>query len=230
MEVGVPMPWIDIAFFVILIIAAIIGCYKGFLQSVVALCGTLLTLVLSIWLSKPANGLLESWFGLNSALGSALYDTIAGYCQGDSLSFLLDQLAKLLLGADYVEVYGSISSPEFITAFSNAIGELIGILITVAILFIIIKLIIFLLSKLFDVITKNRAINGLDRVLGFVIGAAEGFLFCFVVLGICYLLGGMIPAFGNWIGDMQALNPVVNEVYKWASELLENTIIPFFTG
>jgi len=224
------MAWIDIAFIAILGIGAIIGAYKGFLQSLVALCGTLLTLVLAIWLSKPASGLLESWFGLNTTLGSALHDTIAGYCQGGTLPLLLDPLAKLLLGADYATTYPDISSVDFIKAFSNSIGALLGTIITVIILFVLIKLVLYLLSKLFDVITKNRAISGMDRVLGFVIGAGKGFLLCFIVFSVAYFLNTLIPSIGDWVTDTLQTNPITSEVYNWSCDFLQNQIIPFIMG
>ena len=224
------MAWIDIIFIAILGIGAIIGAYKGFLQSLVTLCGTLLTLVLAIWLSKPASGLLESWFGLNTALGSALHDTIAGYCQSGALSPLLDPLAKLLLGANYATTYPDLTSAEFITAFANSIGTLLGTIITVIILFVLIKIVLYLLSKLFDVITKNKAISGMDRVLGFVIGAGKGFLLCFIVFSAAYFLNTLIPSIGDWVTDILSVNPVTNEVYKWSCDFLQNQIIPFIMG
>ena len=44
------MPWVNIGICVVLLVFAIIGYFRGFLKTLVAFCGTLVTFVVAIFL------------------------------------------------------------------------------------------------------------------------------------------------------------------------------------
>ena len=223
------MPWLDIIIIAILVISAIIGLSKGFLQTLINLCGTLLTLILAIWLATPMCNLLDSWFGLSGALSNSVSSTVAGYCESGSLPWIIDKFAGMLLGADYATRY-TINSPEFITALSDAIGHILGVVISAIILFILIKILIKLLSKLFDVITRNRTINSLDKFLGFLLGALKGAVTCFCICGVTYLLSSALPFLLGIINPLLEGSSLGASFYQWVCNVMDNTILPFLFG
>lgn len=225
------VPWVDIIFFVILVIFAIVGVSRGFLKSLVALFGTLLTLVVAILLSKPVAGLVDSWFGLSSVFQGMMVESLHETFQG-GIPFLLNGIITTLMGADYMAgvTDETIRSMEFASDVALKLGNLITFAICIIVLYILIRIVLWLLSKLFDAITQNRAINGLDRVLGLVLGAAKGVLCLFILFGVAFLLSSLIPSLGSTIDYWIEQNTVSHAFYNWTRDIIENTILPFFFG
>ena len=93
------MAWLDIVLIVLVLAIAFAGMFRGFLRSLLKFFGTLVTLGLSIWLAKPFSNLLESWFGMSTALGNALVDPITPYCvageTGAIPNFFLNKFAEI---------------------------------------------------------------------------------------------------------------------------------------
>lgn len=224
-------PWIDIALFVILAIFAIVGFARGFLKSLIALFGTLLTLVVAILLAKPVAGLVDSWFGLSTVFQHMIEGSLHETFQG-GIPFLLNGIITTLMGADYMAgvTDETIRSMEFASDVALKIGNLITIAICVVALFILIRIVLWLLGKLFDKITQNHAINGLDRILGVVLGIVKGALVVFVIFGIAFLLSSLIPSLGGTIEYWVEQNTVTQWCYNWSRDIIENTILPFFFG
>ena len=114
--------------------------------------------------------------------------------------------------------------------FSLKLGEILTVVISVIVLYFIIRLVLYLLSRLFDIITQSRAISGLDRILGLVLGAAKGVVCLFLVFGIIYIIAILIPAAGTEIQTYLSENTVSYGFFNWVTDVIENTIIPFFVG
>ena len=229
------MAWLDIAIIAVVVILALVGMGRGFLKSLLQFFGTLATLALSIWLAKPFSGLLQGWFGLNSALGNALYDPITAACaEGDGgaiPNFFLNKFAEILMGSGYWQSYAQGSNdPAFIADFSGKIGDVLGVVISVVILYILFRIAVAILGKIFDAISKNRAISGLDRLLGLVLGALKGCLVVAIVFIGVYLVSPAIPAFGDWVNNLLADNSISNTIFTWLSEFTDGTLIPWFNG
>ncbi|MBQ8762420.1 MAG: CvpA family protein [Clostridia bacterium] len=222
------MPWVDIIFFALLVIFAIVGCVKGFLKSLLGLFSTFITLLLAIWLAKPVSGLVDSLFGLSATFGSLMQGSIHDAFAG-GIPVVFQGLVTILMGSEYMEGADT-TSLEFAADFSFKLGEIITVVICVIILYFIIRFVLYLLGRLFDVITKSRAISGLDRVLGFVLGAAKGVLCLFVIFGVAYLISMFIPGLNDTILNVIEPNGVSSPFYNWVRDVIENTIIPFFFG
>ncbi len=226
------MAWVDIAIIVIILVYAILGLSRGFLKSLLRFFGTIATLALSILLSKPVSGLFEQWFGLSSKLGEFMSTTLAPYCStstgGPIDNFFMNKFAEILLGANYWQNYdGGVSSPEFISAFSGAVGSVLGVVVTTLILYIVIRILIALLGKLFKFLTRNRAIGGIDRFFGLILGIVEGAVAIFIVLGIVYLIVPIIPAFSGTVLDLLQVNHITQEIYNLVGEFIEGILLPW---
>lgn len=220
------MPWIDIGVLVLILIFGIVGISRGFLRSLLALFSSLVTLILAIWLAKPVAGVVDSLFGLSNAFAGMLEPGFLETFTGWSGSGWLAEVVKIILGADAL----TLEAPELASQFAGAVGNIISIAICAVVLYFVIRFILFLLGKLFRTITQNRAINGLDRILGFVIGAAKGVLAVFIICGLMFVLGSIIPGVASWTDQILGANTVARTLYGWSVEILETTIIPFFTG
>lgn len=227
------MAWLDIAIIALVVIMALVGMGRGFLKSLLQLFGTLVTLALSIWLAKPFNGLLQNWFGLNSALAGALNDPIAGVCaagDGGSIpNFFLNKFAEILMGSGYWQGYAEGSlDPAFIADFAGKIGDILGVVISVVILYILFRIAVAILGKIFDAISKNRAVSGLDRLLGLVLGFLKGCLVVSIVFVASYLLTPVIPSFGDFVNNLLAENSISNTIFGWLAEFTDGTLLPWF--
>ena len=231
------MFWLDIILIVLVLAIAVVGMFRGFLRSLLRFCGTLVTLALSIWLAKPFSNLLESWFGMSTALGNALVDPITPYCvdggTGAIPNFFLNKFAEIFMGVNYWQntAYpGGSADPAFIADFAHELGVVLAVVISVVILFILFRIIVAILDKIFDKITQNNVVGGIDRLFGFVLGLAKGALLVSVVFVIAYLLSPVIPSFGDWLNNLLADNPVSNTVFGWLSTFTDNVLIPWFNN
>ena len=82
-------------------------------------------------------------------------------------------------------------------------------------MFLLVKLAVFLLAKLFDAITKNRAIGGLDRALGLLLGVVRASIMICSVLGIFYLIANSTVQ--GWIDN----STVTRWIYQYTTEFWE---------
>lgn len=197
---------LDIVLICLLVIFALIGFSKGFINTLISLVGNVASLVAAFFLAKPLATLLNGWFGLAGALSSKLTTHIG------TLFTEFTQVSGADILSNYCNATGiwktAISffiKPETIyesnSALSSSLGSLAGNFATMAIClvisFIAIKLVLHFLSKLFSNLKeKSVAFNGLDKILGLVLGATKGL----VLIAIVFIIASMlqtIPAVAN---------------------------------
>ena len=158
------MSWFDIIFIAIVAIFAIVGLWKGLLDSILGLVTTLVSIVLSIWWAKPVAKFLRKIVDI------------------DNIFF------KMLKGAfaekETIKVLGVISlTREKLSAF-------LTVALSAVIIFILIRLAVWVVSKLFDSATaSNSALSGLNRVFGLAFGVAKGLVVCCAILAGLYVIG-----------------------------------------
>ena len=226
------MAWIDIAIIVIIVIYAIIGLSRGFMKSLLNFFGTLATLALSILLAKPVSNLLNNWFGLTDKLGEFMSGPLAPYCVSSSGgaidNFFMDKFASLLMGSNYWQDFeGGVSSDAFISAFSNSVGSVLCVIISVVALYIIIRIVLALLGKLFKFLTRNRAIGGIDRFFGLLLGLVQGACVVFIILGIVYLISPAIPSLSDQLIGLLETNHITRELYNFIGEFIDGILLPW---
>ncbi len=226
------MDWaliIDLALVFIIVICAIVGLVRGFFKSLLSFFGTIVSLIISILLAKTIANALLGWgpvdwlFGstgvisgavengltklsaemFNTAFSSAgnVEELTAALTAAGIPSFLAPLLASVVAGFNFAGAdvtLGHILAP--------LIANIIYYIVIVLILFAILKIVLSILNKFFKFLTKNRAIRGLDRFFGFLIGAAKGTL-------LVALLFTVLSLFSSW----QVLAPY--------NEALNNTTI-----
>lgn len=222
------MPWVDIGVCAVVLIFAIVGCFRGFLKTLLGLFSTIVTIVIAVLLSKLFNGWFESWFGLNSALSGALHPSIEGECSDGVISGVLLIFAQIVMKGYDITDSSVVSSPDFIDAFSNSLGTILGTAITVVILFILLRILVFILSIIIEKITSINLVGKIDKGLGLLLGIIKGALVVFLIFGVVYLLSPIIPGLSDLVTNVTASNPITAEVYSWSCKLMDEVIIPWF--
>lgn len=226
MSIGI----IDIIVIVVLGVFGLVGFVKGFLNSLLSLFGNLASLAVAILIVDPCKTFLNNVFHIVDWLGGLIINglTSSGILPvsmsgssmtGQQVVDYLNSQSGLIekLTALFVNKEAEFTSAADITShLSNNMGNFAATVFTVIVMFILIRIGIFILSKIFDAITKKRALSGLDRLLGAAMGLLKGGILVFGVLSVFYALSPIIPAINNWLASA----PFTNWVYGYVSELI----------
>lgn len=231
------MFWIDIVFIVIIVLFALWGLKKGFLASLISLVGIALSVVIAILLAPTFASFIDGIFGggitdmftglmdgVVSDFGSYDFPAPAAvpastYIDSFNVSGILKSLLSAMLGSETIPAGANVAE-----WFSTQLGGLLTTLCSAIVLFILIRIALAMLAKLFDKITENKTVNGLDRVLGFVFGAFKGLLYVAVAIALINLLC-VIPFINDFVTEWLNKTTLLNDYAKWIFELLDN-----FTG
>lgn len=222
-------PIIDILIILVLVVFLLIGLIKGFWRSLIALCSSLVTLIIAILLSKPLSMLLDSWFHLNSSFAGAFQPGIESYInQHGYASGWMRQVLNIIMGNDYMS--SVTDQTTLVNDFSLKLGQVANALICVVVLYIIIKIALFFLSKLLNKLTDNPLMQGVDKTFGAIFGLLKGTFVVFVALGIMFGISSLITPIGDWISGVMSSNPFTNVLYGWTQHLIQNILVPFVVG
>ena len=224
------MSVLDIIVIAILALFAIIGFIKGFLNSILSLFGNLASLAIAIVIVKPCTRFFNSIFHLVDWLGGLIIKGIAGILPDltatqmsatDVISHLNNSQGLIgRLTALFVDknlTYGAGAS-DLSAVLSNNMGQFAATVFTVIIMFILIRIGVLILSRIFDAITKKRALSGLDRLLGLVIGFVKGAVILTCILSVMYTISPLIPQIDVWIQESSFTNWLygyVNQLINW---------------
>ena len=228
------MFWIDIVFIVLIVLFALWGLKQGFLASLVSLVGIALSIVLAVWLAPPFSSFIDNLFdgsissmfadlmnGVVSGFGELNYEvqtatTASTLIDAFDVNGILKSLLDIMLGSEVLA-----EGTNVLAWFSLKLGGLLTTLCGAVLLFLLIRIVLALLSKLFDKITENRAINGLDRVLGFFFGAVKGLIFVAVVIAILNILC-VVPAINDFVTTWLDKTTILNDYANWIFDLIDN--------
>lgn len=217
---------LDIIVLVILGIFLIAGLVKGFLRTLLSLFGNIASLIVAIIFAQPVAKILDSWWHLTENFGTSIAEALSS---SGILPTVTEGMTRddVISGINASPILKSLITPFVPTEFSadtlaasigNSLGALATIVVTAILLFVAIRLAVFLLSKLFDAITKSRAISGLDRLLGGLFGILKGAIVVFTILSILYALNSL-PFISSWFDPLVQEASFTAEIYKWIQEL-----------
>jgi len=197
---------LDIVLICIIVITALVGFSKGFINTLLSFIGNLASIIAAFFLAKPLASLLNSWFGLSNAISGNLTSQISTF-----FTEFTNASGSTIL-ENHCSATGILKSalsyfikPETIyesnTVLSSNLGSLAGNFVTMAICmiiaYILIKLALYFLAKIFDSLkNKSLAFSGLDRILGLAIGVLKGLIFVAIVFVIASMIQ-TIPAVAN---------------------------------
>ena len=232
------MHWLDIVFIVFILIFGFVGFKKGFIKAILGLFTFLVSLVLVIWLAPKVVPVVDGWFdgsiskffidlmeGVVKDFGGANANTVLPVDTKASeivatfeISDILKALINAIVGNDTIAAGTNVT--EY---FSVALGNFVTLAAGAVVLYIVFKLVLALLGKIFDKISENRAVSGLDRILGFALGVVKGLLVVAVILIIIKVIT-FIPLISNFITDVLNDSVWVKEFANWFYELLDKVI------
>ena len=183
----------------LLLIGAIIGLVKGFLNSIFGLIGTLIAMVGAYFLAKPFLSFLQGIFDLQGIVN--------GWCTGilnniEAFKVPIDNASQLeevigqaqgrlgllapIFGKAFTALSESASTLEYPITLASALAPNLAtpILMVMAwtVLFILLKIVLFILEHWLNKLLHFTSLKTLDRLLGMVIGVAKAGIFILVLL------------------------------------------------
>lgn len=224
---------LDIVIICLVVLFALIGFSKGFMNTLLSLVGNLATLVGAFYLAKPLTSLLNSTFGIVGAISKNLSiqispfftdftnlagsEVIANHC---SATGILKTAFSLFIKPETVYE----SEEVLVSNLGNFAGSVVTMAICMLISFIIIKIALYFLAKIFDALKKKSlAFSGLDRILGLVLGAVKGLILIAVVCVIASLIQS-IPAVANALDTVFTGSNVGKPLYDFITSFVNNYI------
>ena len=200
---------IDIAIVLTLLCFAIVGFKKGFLKSIIALFSTVVVLILAVYFANHFAKLINSIYDFTGFIAKKITPSIekidgiyasifpAGmsgsefyhaYIANSGTNTVLKKFFQYALkgfGAD------SLTGLKVSEVLAGSIASLIMTIIAGLLLFIIIKIALNLLSRLFDNIASSKIFGGVNKLFGFVFGAAKGtvviLFFTLITIGVSFV-------------------------------------------
>ncbi len=240
------MAVIDIIVIAVLVVFAIIGMIKGLLNTILSLFSTLASLSVSILCAKPVSKFLNSIFNIVGGIGGKIASSLSGSIipfqaaeeAGSPISELTGEALKNYLAQETFQerIYrlfiedskvfefsesATISDQTVVQYIGERIAAIIAVVIAVIVVFILIKIAVLLLSKLFNALSKNRAINGLDRTLGLLVGVIKASVLICLVLGIFYLIANSTVQ--GWIDN----STITKWLYQYVTEFVDNIVAKY---
>ncbi len=222
------LPIVDIIVAAILLIFLIIGMAKGFLKGVLALVGTVVSLIAAYFLAQPFIEFVDGLF--NGGVVSTAQNIVSGWIGG--IPGFSEPITDGNVAEQFKTALLSLKIPESMAesisvAIANALnlegvtnGQTVaGILspvladfglsvIAVLILFVLIRLAVYIIEKILDAtLLKVGALRSLDRLLGMVFGLLQGLLIVIVLLtGVSLFLSNPDSVVLNAIEDSTFTN------------------------
>ncbi len=223
---------LDIVVLVLLLLVALIGFWKGFLNSLLSFFSSALSVTCAFFLSKPLASLMNNWFNLGATIGNSISTKIAGFfteftgpLTGSEImanECSATGILKTALNFFIKPETSYADKAEVVSKTGLSAGNLVLMAICMIVAYILIKLVIFLLSKLFGAMKKHSvAINGLDRVLGLVLGLLKGCVIVFAVFVIANLLQS-IPAVANFLDTTFNNSCIAKPIYDFINNLVSS--------
>lgn len=223
--------------FIIAVIAlSTFVCYrKGFVKSLFSSFGFIAAVLLAILLTSPVSGLVDSWF-MNDITRESMEEILEGVESNNKieesvqkfenknplLSALLSNLGYDI--GDMVEEFDNkndLTSTETVDAISNKVSKVISNVFAFLISIVLGYIAFFILSKLFDLLSRIPVFNVTNKTLGLVFGIILG-IFRASIYAI--ILSGIYPLVANIFSNDPAVINAVSDTYV-LNFFIENNLI-----
>ena len=237
--------YIDIALVAIVLLFALIGLWRGFFRTLLSFFGFIVSIIISAYLASflvrtllPVPFVAGIFGGEGSLTGkiaemiTKISPEIFGASPNDLPATLASTLTETLkLPAVVAQIIASAvsgihftdSTLTLATIIAAAISGAILWLIIAAVLFLILRIIIHFLKKFFKTLTKNKHINNLDRLFGFLLGGVKGFAMVLLVFGVMtFFIGAeFMHDFNDSLKGTTIARPISDAVFKWVGDTID---------
>lgn len=192
---------IDIVIIIVLIVLAMLGMIKGFSQMIIKFVGGILSLILAFALAGKCVVFLDKMFNLTNVLA----DGVSGWLK----SIFSEELLDMTL-SEFQTAYNnglSFSAPKFIlkillgvasgtvpetTTVAQTLAPVFAYYVSLVIGFVfcyaLLKIVFFILARMMEKVVKAPLIGTVDKVLGAVLGALQGFISVYLILAVINIL------------------------------------------
>jgi uncharacterized membrane protein required for colicin V production len=160
----------SIVLIAIVAIFAVLGAKKGFFKSVSGLISPLLALIITVLFYKPIAAWIKTW----SFIAKMITPNVAL----PDLSGAEDLMGKLQILMKYLIVNEDTIDETAKAVASNVMAEVLSIAIAFIGLFVVSLIAIKLIFKVLDLFAQAPVIKQANGFLGGVVGACEGFIWC----------------------------------------------------
>ena len=211
---------LSVVLILIVAIFAVIGAKKGFFATVAGFLSPLASLLLTVLFYKPVAAFLKSTLFANMISDVPLPEIDAS---GDVISQLTG-LMEYLENNDLGEVTAAIKD--------NVMAEVLSIAIAIIGLFLVLLIAIKIVFRLLDLVAKLPVLKQANGLLGGIIGACEGFIWCWV---FALVFGSFIfPALNAGNPELFTTDMLTSPVYQLCTKFnpvgLIISLIQLITG
>lgn len=211
---------LSVVLILIVAIFALIGAKKGFFATVAGFLSPLASLLLTVLFYKPVAAFLKSTLFANMVSDVPLPEIDAS---GDVISQLTG-LMEYLENNDLGEVTAAIKD--------NVMAEVLSIAIAIIGLFLVLLIAIKIVFRLLDLVAKLPVLKQANGLLGGIIGACEGFIWCWV---FALVFGSFIfPALNAGNPELFTTDMLTSPVYQLCTKFnpvgLIISLIQLITG
>lgn len=199
------MPIVDIIIIVLLLIGAIVGVVKGFVNSIFGFIATLVAMVGAYFLAKPFINFLQSFWDVQGMVNGwciSLLGKISGFdlsCETSEAFLQAVESSRSGMGL-VAPIFGSwfdslvaaapeLSYPTSVAAeLAPKLASPLLMVMAWLILFILLRIVLVIIEKLLDKVLHVASLKTIDRILGIFIGVAKVGIFIIVLLTIATLV------------------------------------------
>ena len=216
---------LSIVLILIVVLFAVIGAKKGFFATIAGFVSPLASLVLTLLFYKPVAALLKS-----SLFANMVTDTSGMENFFNEFNATDDVIAKLNLAMNYLNENDLNEAVEAIK--NNIMAEVLSIAIAIVGLFVVLLIVLKILFKVLDIVAKLPVLNQANALLGAVIGACEGFIWCWV---FALVFGSFIfPSLNASNPELFTADMLTSPVYQFCTQFnpvgLIMSLVQLITG
>lgn len=222
---------LDLIVFALLIFFALIGLRQGFINRVVGVVGGLIALILAFSLCKPFASLLESVFGLTTALGKLI---ARAFEKNDSLNVTLADSEKIgaVLQAENIPSFirNALLKSSIVTSdktIAQMLGSTIAKYCSAAIAFILLLIIVKLSCKLLKfAFAKIEERSVCVFLANKILGVCFAFLQCLIIIYLFFFVVNILPSsFMGWLQDIVEVSKITrfltgHNLFSWVFGLM----------
>lgn len=187
----------DIVIIAFILLLALIGSARGFSAMIIKFLGGILSLILAFVLCKNCAAFLNTHFGVT--------DKIAAGLEGGLKKLFGEQLCNMPLSEFESSSGGSL--PKFIVklllgladgglppettvgqALAPAFAYYVALVIGFIACYILLRILFFILGRFLKSLLRFGILGAADRILGLILGAAQGILICYIALSVIDIL------------------------------------------
>ena len=214
---------IDLVALGVLLLALLIGAFKGFLSQVLSVLGVLAAVVLAVMLCDEVSGFIETsfpsvleglktkigeLFGLTDELISGTKEQIIQSLSKTSIpAFLHEVLANAI-----IKTAGDLNIVNVLAKWALTAISFVSIFVLTLIIFLIIKI-------MFKSLTKISVIGALDRILGAILMALKFLIAGTVIITVLSLFLDINVILTPIADDGTVVNSVFNSFISWIMQM-----------